>query len=161
MAAVEESPNRLKVDSRGGNTKKLEEEFQFDMREDAFPSIGDLPEDGVAVGEDDSENKMYDMIIQRVLSNPKIDKRTLLQKFISKIEMESNIHKGAGGLSSELAQIKRMMEKNEPSDPDQIIHQASSKQHAISHAEPHGPQLLQDTDKGQNEGAQSMQQIKM
>ena len=111
------------------------------------------------MGEDDSENKMYDMIIQRVLSNPKIDKRTLLQKFISKIEMESNIHKGAGGLSSELAQIKRMMEK-EPTDPDSII-QASSKQHAISQAEPHGPELLQGNLKGQNEGAQSMQQIKL
>ncbi len=60
---------------------------------------------------------MYDLIISKVMSNPRIDKRTLLRKFISKIEMESN---NISGLSSELSQIKKMMEK-EPTDPEQII----------------------------------------
>ncbi len=60
---------------------------------------------------------MYDLIISKVMSNPRIDKRTLLRKFISKIEMESNNNTG---LSSELSQIKKMMEK-EPTDPEQII----------------------------------------
>ena len=46
------------------------------------------------------------MIIAKVLSNPRIDKKTLLKKFISKIEMESNI---GGGLSDELSQIKKMI----------------------------------------------------
>ena len=60
--------------------------------------------DELGNGDDDPENKMYDVIISKVLSNPKIDKRTLLQKFISRMEMESNIQKGS--LSSELSQIK-------------------------------------------------------
>lgn len=50
---------------------------------------------------------MYDQIIAKVLNNPRIDKRTLLKKFIAKIEMESNVQKG--GLASELSQIKQMM----------------------------------------------------
>ena len=44
-----------------------------------------------------------------MLGNPRIDKRTLLQKFISKIEMESNMN---AGLSSELSQIKKLMSKD-------------------------------------------------
>jgi len=71
------------------------------------------------LGDEEQENKLYDMIISKVLSNPRIDKKTLLQKFICKLEMESNILKG-GGLSDELAQIKRMMAKD-PTDADQII----------------------------------------
>lgn len=43
-----------------------------------------------------------------MLGNPRIDKRTLLKKFIAKIEMESNVQKG-GHLASELSQIKQMM----------------------------------------------------
>jgi len=43
---------------------------------------------------------MYDILISKVLSNPRIDKKTLLQKFISKIEMESNMN---NGMSSELS----------------------------------------------------------
>jgi len=50
---------------------------------------------------------MYDILISKVLSNPRIDKRTLLQKFISKIELESNMNNI--GLASELSQIKKMM----------------------------------------------------
>ena len=34
--------------------------------------------DELGNGDDDPENKMYDVIISKVLSNPKIDKRTLL-----------------------------------------------------------------------------------
>lgn len=62
---------------------------------------------------------MYDKIISKVLSNPRIDKRTLLKKFISKIEMESNVMNG--GLASELSQIKKMMLSNEyDASEDQI-----------------------------------------
>ena len=50
--------------------------------------------------DEESDNKMYDLIISKVMSNPRIDKRTLLKKFISKIEMESNNN---AGLSSELS----------------------------------------------------------
>ena len=53
---------------------------------------------------------MYDMIISRVLNNPKIDKRTLLQKFISKIEMESNLN---AGISSEISTIKELINKED------------------------------------------------
>jgi len=68
-------------------------------------------------GDLEGEDKMYDFSIAKVMSNPRIDKRTLLQKFISKIEMESNMH---AGLSSELSQIKHMIAK-EPTDADSII----------------------------------------
>ena len=53
---------------------------------------------------------MYDVIISKVLNNPKIDKRTLLQKFISKIEMESNMN---AGISSEISTIKEFINRDE------------------------------------------------
>ena len=49
-----------------------------------------------------------------MLNDPQIDKRILLQKFISKIEMESNMK---SGLASELSQIKRLMEKESTEEP--------------------------------------------
>ena len=93
---------------------------------------------------------MYDMIISKVLGNPKIDKRTLLQKFISKIEMESNMN---GGLASELSQIKHMMNDSAADEADLVG--KNIKTHAVSQIE-QPSQLLHDKEDGQNEGAQSM-----
>ena len=73
----------------------IDNDFQFDSREESFAAGAEFQND------EEGEAKMYDMIISKVLSNPRIDKRTLLQKFISKIEMESNMMNG--GLASELS----------------------------------------------------------
>lgn len=54
---------------------------------------------------EESESKMYDIIISKLINNPKIDKRALIQRFITKIEMESN---NSGQLASELNQIKSL-----------------------------------------------------
>ena len=48
------------------------------------------------------------------------------------MEMESNIQKGS--LSSELSQIKQMIDK-EPSDADKIMKNGTNKSHAISQVE--------------------------
>jgi len=74
--------------------------FPFDSRDESFGGVDSQNYD------EEGENKLYDMIIAKVLNNPRIDKKTLLKKFISKIEMESNI---GGGLSDELSQIKKMI----------------------------------------------------
>lgn len=50
--------------------------------------------------EDTVDSQLYDKIIQKIIDNPKIDKRTLMQRFIVKIEMESN---NAGGIVEELS----------------------------------------------------------
>jgi len=52
-----------------------------------------------------ADNKLYDVIIQKIIDNPKIDKRTLMQRFIAKIEMESN----TAGTMDELVQIKQFV----------------------------------------------------
>ena len=83
--------------------KRIDSEFKLDSNDNSFAAM-DLPQ-----ADDESEAKMYDMIISKVLANPRIDKRTLLQKFISKIEMESNMNTG---LSSELSHIKKLMSKD-------------------------------------------------
>ena len=83
--------------------KRIDSEFKLDSNDNSFAAM-DLPQ-----GDDESDAKMYDMIISKVLGNPRIDKRTLLQKFISKIEMESNMNTG---LSTELSQIKKLMSKD-------------------------------------------------
>lgn len=88
---------------------------------------------------------MYDLIISKVLGNPKIDKRTLLQKFISKIEMESNMN---GGLASELSQIKQMM-NDSTEEPELVQNNNVSKIHAVSQIE-QPSQLLHHKDDGQN-----------
>jgi hypothetical protein len=56
--------------------------------------------------EDTVDSHMYDKIIQKIIDNPKIDKRTLMQRFIAKIEMESN---NVGGIAEELNQIKKFV----------------------------------------------------
>ena len=83
--------------------KRIDSEFKLDSNDNSFAAM-DLPQT-----DDESDAKMYDMIISKVLGNPRIDKRTLLQKFISKIEMESNMNTG---LSTELSQIKKLMSKD-------------------------------------------------
>jgi len=65
------------------------------MREDAL------------MADDTGDSMMYDKIIQKIIDNPKIDKRTLMQRFIVKIEMESN---NAGGIADELNQIKKFVQ---------------------------------------------------
>ena len=55
---------------------------------------------------DEPENKLYDAIISKIIDDPRIDKKTLIKKFIAKLEMESNI---SGQMMSELSQIKNMM----------------------------------------------------
>ena len=85
--------------------KRIDSEFKLDSNDNSFAALA--LDDHQA--DDESEAKMYDMIISKVLGNPRIDKRTLLQKFISKIEMESNMNTG---LSSELSHIKKLMSKD-------------------------------------------------
>ena len=94
---------------------------------------------------------MYDAIIAKVLANPRIDKRTLLQKFISKIEMESNVQ---AGISEELSQIKQMISKQSSESKSNLAQ--NHKPHAVSQVEQTGPQMFDETDKALNEGAQSM-----
>ena len=97
---------------------------------------------------------MYDVIISKVLSNPRIDKRTLLQKFISKIELESNLNEN---LSSELSQIKGLMNSSkeviEDGSAEAVPHLNNSKNHAASQHEPAAPQLLEAAQKARNDGA--------
>ena len=56
------------------------------------------------VGEID--NKVYDDIVSKIIEDPRIDKKTLIQKFIAKMEMESNI---SVQMTSELSQIKQIV----------------------------------------------------
>jgi predicted metal-dependent peptidase len=39
---------------------------------------------------DENDPQIYDHIISKLLDNPRIDKKALLERFISKIEMDSN-----------------------------------------------------------------------
>ena len=146
MEAVK-SPSREHVNNLDDKGVSLGgQDFQFDSRDASFVGIDSF-------NEEENENKMYDVIIQKVLSNPKIDKRTLLQKFISKIEMESNMQ---GGLASELSQIKKMMNDSTTEEPELDTSNKNVKNHAVSQIE-QPSQLLQDKEVGQKEGAQSMQ----
>ena len=78
-------------------------------RQAAKDSFDFYAQDSSMVGsekEEDAENKMYDNIITKIIDNPKIDKKTLIQRFIAKLEMESNM---SGKMASELSQIKNLM----------------------------------------------------
>lgn len=101
MEAMESPPR--KDQNMQEDHKRIDSEFKLDSNDNSFAAM-DLPQ-----ADDESEAKMYDMIISKVLANPRIDKRTLLQKFISKIEMESNMNTG---LSTELSHIKKLMSKD-------------------------------------------------
>ncbi len=82
---------------------------------------------------------MYDVIISKVLSNPRIDKRTLLQKFISKIELESNLNEN---LSSELSAIKGLINSSKEGLEDGTSEARlmnNTKDHAVSQIEPSAP----------------------
>ena len=100
-SSIEGLEQQLLAVAADSPSSKKAKEFQFDSRDDSF-----VVADSQNADEED-ENKMYDILISKVLSNPRIDKRTLLQKFISKIELESNMNNI--GLASELSQIKKMM----------------------------------------------------
>ena len=56
---------------------------------------------------DDTDSQLYDRIVQKLIDNPKINKKTLMQRFISRIEMESN---NAGAMNDELNQIKKFVQ---------------------------------------------------
>ena len=75
MEAVE-SPKRqsemIDVTEVADDRQKVQG-FPFDSRDDSFTA--QLFGSGM---EDDGDQKMYDLIISKVLSNPRIDKRTLL-----------------------------------------------------------------------------------
>ena len=89
------------VDSHKSSVKAVEKSgFPFDSQ-DSIVGMDSILEE--------SESKMYDMIISKLINNPKIDKRTLIQRFITKIEMESN---NSGQLASELNQIKSLAAEN-------------------------------------------------
>ena len=88
------------VDSPQKSTDKREGKTGFPFgSEDSITGMDSLLEE--------SESKMYDIIVSKLINNPKIDKRTLIQRFITKIEMESN---NSGQLASELNQIKSLAE---------------------------------------------------
>lgn len=38
----------------------------------------------------ENDTQLYDHIISKLIDNPRIDKKALLERFISKIEMETN-----------------------------------------------------------------------
>ena len=143
MAAAVESNDEIK------EVAPDDVDFQFDSREESFPFQHD----------EESDNKLYDNIISKVLSNPRIDKLTLLQKFISKIEMESNMQNG--GLASELSLIKQLMNsnnKNEWNASEEHLQEYrdeefkdGQKHHSASLIEQPQNQLLDD--KGKYEGA--------
>ena len=88
------------VDSPNKSTdKKLlgnKQGFPFDSQ-DSITGMDSLIEE--------SESKMYDVIVSKLINNPRIDKRTLIQRFITKIEMESN---NSGQLANDLNQIKHL-----------------------------------------------------
>ena len=72
LEAAADSPSR-----DGNNASKMQmdsSKFQFDSRDDSFAAVDSIVDENEA----GSESNMYDLIISRVLSNPKIDKRTLL-----------------------------------------------------------------------------------
>ena len=104
MEAMESPPRKDHQNIMQEDHKRnVDSEFKLDSNDNSFAALEYLPAD------DEGEAKMYDMIISKVLGNPRIDKRTLLQKFISKIEMESNVNTG---LSTELSHIKKLMSKD-------------------------------------------------
>ena len=69
-----------------------------------------------------------------MLGNPRIDKKTLLMKFISKMEMESNI--GGAGLSDELSQIKKMINGDGDYSIESVdLNNHERNLHAVSHVD--------------------------
>lgn len=74
-----DSPRKSTDKNTGGIGGK--QGFPFDSQ-DSIAGMDSLLEE--------SESKMYDVIISKLINNPRIDKRALIQRFITKIEMESN-----------------------------------------------------------------------
>ena len=111
LAVVDDSPERASQEMPKQELSLENElkQFQLDSKDDSLSVIESQLRE-----EEQGENKVYDLIISKVLNDPQIDKRILLQKFISKIEMESNMK---SGLASELSQIKKLMEKESTDEP--------------------------------------------
>ena len=57
---------------------------------------------------DSPDNKLYDHIISRLIDNPRIDKKALLERFISKIELDTNSQHQR--LSDEMHNLKERTE---------------------------------------------------
>lgn len=72
MAAVDSPRDQNKILEEHKESIGNVNDFQFDSREESFAAGVEFQND------EEGENKMYDMIISKVLSNPRIDKRTLL-----------------------------------------------------------------------------------
>ena len=77
------------------------------IKKSTFGSQESMMRGEALCAEDTADSQLYDKIIQKIIDNPKIDKRTLMQRFIVKIEMESN---NAGGIAEELSQIKKFVQ---------------------------------------------------
>jgi len=75
-------------------------------KKSTFDSQDSILHGDALLAEDTVDSKLYDKIIQKIIDNPKIDKRTLMQRFIAKIEMESN---NVGTMADELNSIKQFM----------------------------------------------------
>ena len=62
----------------------IEEKGFNSQIEDSLPQV-----DSMLLDQDSTDTRIYDAIISKLLENPRIDKKTLLTKFISKLECES------------------------------------------------------------------------
>lgn len=89
-------------------------------KKSTFDSQDSILHGDALLAEDTVDSKLYDKIIQKIIDNPKIDKRTLMQRFIAKIEMESN---NVGTMADELNSIKQFMKglANQNEKTDQIL----------------------------------------
>ena len=67
-----------------------------------------LQVDSILPGDESPDTKIYDAIISKLLENPRIDKKTLLHRFISKIESDSKDE--ADRMSEEMASLKERTE---------------------------------------------------
>ena len=95
-------------------TFDVEESPDKHLKKSTFESQESAMRDHLSA-EDTGDSQIYDKIIQKIIDNPKIDKRVLMKRFIAKIEMESN---NAGGFAGELNQIKKLIQgfANQPAD---------------------------------------------
>ena len=86
-------------------TFDVEETPDKHLKKSSFESHESIMRDHLSA-EDTDNSQLYDKIIQKIIDNPKIDKRTLMKRFIAKIEMESN---NAGGFVGELSEVKKLL----------------------------------------------------
>ena len=67
--------------------------------EESLPQV-----DSILLDSDSPDAKLYDNIISKLLEDPRIDKKTLLHRFISKMEVDSKDE--AVRMSEEIANLK-------------------------------------------------------